>query len=55
MVIELPKYMLIRSNTAELVTNADHFYARDAILPPFSGFPDFSSVQCENEILFFLF
>ena len=23
---------------------------RDAILPSFSGFPDFSSVQCENEI-----
>ena len=23
---------------------------RDAILPPFSRFPDSSSVQCENEI-----
>ena len=23
---------------------------RDAILPTFSGFPDFSPVQCENEI-----
>ena len=25
---------------------------RDAILPAFSGFPDFSSIQCENEIRF---
>ena len=29
--------------------------SRDAILPTFSGYPDFSSVQCENEIRFSLF
>ena len=28
---------------------------RDAILPTFSEFSDFSSVQCENEIIFSLF
>ena len=28
---------------------------RDAILPTFCGFPDFSSVQCENEVRFSLF
>ena len=28
---------------------------RDAILPAFSGFPDFSLVQCENEIQFSFF
>ena len=28
---------------------------RDAILPTFSGFPDFSSVQCKNEIRLSLF
>ena len=27
---------------------------RDAILPTFSGFPDFSSVQCGNKIIFSL-
>ena len=29
--------------------------SRDAILPAFSGFPYFSSVQCENEIKFSFF
>ena len=38
--------------------NKEIFYVShsDAILPTFSGFPDFSSVQCEkNEIRFSLF